>query len=107
RRVQITGLRGASRWLVIAAAVVLAGLLVFPVQAPEPGGDHPPNMNCGNVFWLTPPQPDRVDPDYEWYRDKMDRGCRGARVTRVVFIVLVPVVTGFGLSLLRRRQQSW
>ena len=53
-------------------------LLVAPVHAAEPGGDHPNDMNCGDIFWLTPPTPAPADPDYEFYREKMDRGCREA-----------------------------
>jgi hypothetical protein len=97
-------LQGAGRWLAIAGALLVVALLAAPVQAPEPGGDHPNDMNCGNVFWLTPPAPDPADPDYEFYRAKMERGCREARVTRGATVVLAGVLTVFGVARLGRRR---
>jgi hypothetical protein len=99
-------LQGAGRWLAIAGALLVVALLAAPVQAPEPGGDHPNDMNCGNIFWLTPPKPDPADPDYEFYREKMDRGCREARVTRGANAAMASVVTVFGVALLARRREK-
>ncbi|MCU7723991.1 hypothetical protein ODJ79_09710 [Actinoplanes sp. KI2] len=96
-------LPGAGRWPAIAGALVVVALLAAPVRAAEPGGDHPNDMNCGNVLWLTPPTPDPADPDYEFYREKMDRGCREARITRGATAALVSVITVFGVALLVRR----
>ncbi|XVV12571.1 hypothetical protein ACQP2X_48630 [Actinoplanes sp. CA-131856] len=93
-------LRGARRWLMIAGALIVVALLAAPVTAAEPGGDHPNDMNCGNIFWLTPPKPDRADPDYDFYREKMDRGCREARVTRGAIAVTIGVITLVGVGML-------
>jgi hypothetical protein len=105
-------LQGVSRWLAIAGALLVVGLLAVPVSAPEPGGDHPNDMNCGNTFWLTPPEPVHADPgypdpDYEFYREKMDRGCREARFTRAATATLVTVITLFGVGLRRRRDETF
>jgi hypothetical protein len=106
RRVKI-GIRhypqGRGRWLAIAGALFAVALLAAPVRAAEPGGDHPNDMNCGTIFWLIPPEPERADPDYEFYREKMDRGCREARVTRVTTAAVVSVLTVFAMALLARR----
>lgn len=99
-------LQGTGRWLAIAGALLVVALLAAPVQAEEPGGDHPNDMNCGNIFWLTPPKPDPADPDYEFYREKMDRGCREARVTRGATVAMVSVITVFGVALLARRHEK-
>ena len=100
-------LQGTSRWLAIAGGLLVAGLLAIPVLAPEPGGDHPNDMNCGNIFWLTPPKPDHADPDYEFYREKMDRGCREARVTRAATTALISAITIFGVALRPRRRETY
>jgi hypothetical protein len=99
-------LQGAGRWPAIAGILLVVALLAAPVQAPEPGSDHPNDMNCGNIFWLTPPTPDPADPDYEFYREKMDRGCRKARVTRGATTVMVSMITIFGVALLARRHEK-
>jgi hypothetical protein len=99
-------LRGTRRWLTIAGALLVVGLLTAPVRAPEPGSDHPNDMKCGNTFWLTPPEPDHADPDYEYYREKMDRGCQEARVTRTATAVLIAVITLFGVVLRAPRDQT-
>lgn len=99
-------LQGTGRWLAIAGGLLVVALFTAPVQAPEPGGDHPNDMNCGNVFWLTPPKPDPADPDYEFYREKMDRSCRQARVTRGATAALVSVIAVFGVVLLAGRQEK-
>ena len=99
-------LPGTGRWLAIAGALLVVALLAAPVQAAEPGGDHPNDMNCGNIFWLTPPKPDPADPDYEFYRAKMDRGCREARVARGATAALVSVITVCGVALLARRPEK-
>jgi hypothetical protein len=78
-------------------------LLAVPVQAAEPGTDHPNDMSCGNTFWLTPPKPDPADPDHEFYREKMHRGCQDARVTRGITAAMVSMITVFGVALLARR----
>jgi hypothetical protein len=96
-------LQGTGRWPAIAGALLVVFLLAAPVQAAEPGGDHPNDMNCGNIFWLTSPKPDAADPDYEFYREKMDRGCREARFTRGATAALVSVITVFGVALLGSR----
>jgi len=98
-------LQGTGRWLALAGALLVGALLAVPVQAAEPGGDHPNDMNCGTIFWLTPPTPDHADPDYEFYREKMVRGCREARVTRGATAVTVSVITVFGVALLARRHE--
>ncbi|WP_426513518.1 hypothetical protein ACPPVO_24685 [Dactylosporangium sp. McL0621] len=103
-KIRIRGrLQGMGRWLAIAGALLVVGLLAAPVLTSEPGGDHPNDMDCGNVFWLTPPKPDQADPDYEFYRDKMDRACREARVTRAAEAAFVFVITIFGVALCPRR----
>jgi hypothetical protein len=99
-------LRGTGRWPAIAGALLVVALLAAPVQAAEPGGDHPNDMNCGNVFWLTLPKPDPADPDYEFYREKMDRGCREARASRGATAAMVSVTTVFGVALLACRQEK-
>ncbi|WP_229070274.1 hypothetical protein [Actinoplanes sp. DH11] len=99
--------QGMGRWLAVAGGLVVVALLAAPLQAPEPGGDHPKDMDCGNVFWLTPPAPDSADPDYEFYRKKMDRGCREARVTRGVTAAMASGITVFGVVLLARRQKRF
>lgn len=99
-------LQGAARWVAIAGVLLIAGLLATPVLAPEPGTDHPNNMNCGNIFWLTPPEPNSADPDYEWYREKMDHGCRAARVTRAATTAMIFVITIFGVALRPRRREK-
>ena len=100
-------LRGPGRWWAIAGALIVVALFVAPVQAPEPGGDHPNDMNCGTFFRLTPPAPDSADPDFEFYREKMDRSCREARVTRGFTAALVSGITVFVVAgLARRREKS-
>ncbi|MEU4155156.1 hypothetical protein [Actinoplanes sp. NPDC026670] len=103
-------MQGMGRWLAIAGALLVVALLATPIQAPEPGGDHPYDMNCGNIFWLTPPKPDvidPVDPEYEFYREKMDRGCQEARFVRGATVAVVSVITVFGVALLARRQDKY
>jgi hypothetical protein len=102
-------LQGTGRWLPITGALLVVALLALPVQAAEPGTDHPNDMNCGNIFWLTPPKPDPdlVGPDYEFYREKMDRGCRKARVTRGATTAMVSVITILGVALLARRREPY
>jgi hypothetical protein len=95
-----------SRWPVIAGALLIVALLAAPVRAAEPGGDHPNDMNCGNVFWLIPPKPDPADPDYEFYRRKMDRSCREARFTRGATAATVSVIMVLGVALLARRDEK-
>jgi hypothetical protein len=97
--------QGMGRWLAIAGALLVVALLAAPVRAPEPGGDHPNDMNCGTIFRLTPPKPDPADPDYKFYREKMDRGCREARVTRGAIAAMASVITVFGVVLLARRRE--
>ncbi|WP_432995908.1 hypothetical protein [Dactylosporangium sp. CA-233914] len=83
-----------------AGALLLVYLLAAPVRSPEPGTDHPNDMNCGSVFWLTPPEPGPTDPDYEFYREKMDRGCREALVMRGTTAAVVSLITVFAVALL-------
>ncbi|WIM93103.1 hypothetical protein ACTOB_005070 [Actinoplanes oblitus] len=97
---------GPGRWLAIPGALLVVALIAAPVQAAEPGTDHPNDMNCGNIFWLTPPEPDPADPDYEFYRAKMDRGCRTARVTRGTTAAMVSAITVVGVALLARRREK-
>jgi len=99
-------LQGTSRWPAIAGALLVVALLAVPVQAPEPGGDHPNDMNCGNIFWLTPPKPDPADPDYEFYRDKRDRSCREAQVTRGAIAAMVSVIAVIVVAALARRDEE-
>ena len=98
--------QGRGRWPAIAGVLIVVALLAAPVQAAEPGGDHPNDMDCGTVFRLTPPKPDLADPDHEFYREKMDRACREARVTRGATEVVVSVITVLAVALLGRREES-
>jgi hypothetical protein len=85
--------------------MLVVALLAAPVQAAEPGTDHPNNMNCGNIFWLTPPSP--AGPDYQFYREAIDRGCREAQVIRGATAATVSVLAVFGVALLARRHEEF